>query len=175
MHPALILGGFAGLAYLALRDNGKPATSPLSDWKPAPDASKANPFPDGNMPSNLVIPVPPPAPNNAPPTGVLAAPGVLDSSPGAVWRLSFDPSMAAPGKQTAVMFESTGTDETGGADAMPVVWVSPDGKQAAIMWVQHPAYGMKEFTAGKMYWAYNNYPTSSYPDQVVAAARAANV
>lgn len=159
MKPILILGALAGLGLLALRSD-KPPTHPASDWKPHPDASKTDPFPDGNKPANLELPPPPPKPDGSPPDGV-QDPEKLG------WRLFFDKSLTTPNKMTAVYFEDKATmgEDVAGADALPLVWIAPDGSSAAILWVQHPAYGMKELIPGKLYWA-KPMATDLFPEQV---------
>lgn len=148
-HPLLVIGlGAAVVGGLLFRSG--PKIPPLPSGPRTP--TKTDPFPNGPPPP-VPVPIPPPPPGGEPPAGVIDPTAKKTA-------LYVDMSRLVPGQtgQTAkAVWEYTAghpyAGDGGGFDDTPVVWVAPDKSRAAIMWVLHPAYGVEEFTPGKMYWA----------------------
>lgn len=146
---ALAAAGLASLGFglsrrdtVVLKDGSTVKTSPLSNWKPSPDATKTNPFPDGVKPPPLPIPVPPPSPE---PPKVKRLAGV---------DVQAALASASVGQKVRVLWEYVeGYKDPsyigeGGGDDLPLVWLAPDRSWGAVLWNQHPAYGVDDFEAG---------------------------
>jgi hypothetical protein len=141
---------------VTLKDGTTTKTHPASDWKPHPDATRENPFPDGVRPAPLPIPVPPPAPANQPPANMKRVPGI------AVWAGLKQAPQPGDNRKILVVHEYVAGYKDpsyigeGGGDDLPLVWLSADRSEGAVLWVQHPAYGVADFSAGEIVHVRNN-------------------